>query len=143
MVRNGETIAVPSVGDRRDREISLRELVEIIEIRMDELVRLIQMEIQLTGYAELIAGGIVLTGGTALLPGVTEMSEEIFGCPVRLGRPRYIENIEEFNKLDDPLYSTVTGLARYGLMRRGGRDDNGSPVGKLIGRMKQWFKANL
>ncbi|MBI5117727.1 cell division protein FtsA [Candidatus Poribacteria bacterium] len=143
MVRNGETIAVPSVGDRRDREIPLRELVEIIEIRMDELVRLIQMEIQLTGYAELIAGGIVLTGGAALLPGVTEMSEEIFGCPVRLGRPRYIENIEDFNKLDDPLYSTVTGLARYGLMRRGNRNDNGSPVGKLIGRMKQWFKINL
>ncbi len=143
MVRNGETIAVPSVGDRRDREIPLRDLVEIIEIRMDELIRLIQMEIQLTGYAELIAGGVVVTGGASLLPGVSEMSEEIFGCPVRLGRPRYIENIEEFSKLDDPLYSTVTGLARSGLIRRNKRDDDGSPVGKLFERMKGWLRANL
>ncbi len=147
MVSNGQTIPVPSVGDRRDREVPLRELVEIIEIRMDELMRLIQMEVQLTGYAELMAGGVVLTGGASLLPGVAEMTEEIFGCPVRIGKPRHIANIDECRVLDNPLYSTVTGLACYGLLQRGRRDSFGpsifGTVGKLIGRVGNWVRATL
>ncbi|UCD56357.1 MAG: cell division protein FtsA [Candidatus Hydrogenedentota bacterium] len=147
MVGNGETIAVPSVGDRRDREVPLQDLVEIIEIRMDELMRLIQMEIQLTGYADIIAGGVVLTGGASLLPGVAEMGEEIFGCPVRVGRPRYIANIEEFKKLDDPLYSTLTGLVRYGLIRRSTRNgfmwSNFKILGKFFERVRDWVRTNL
>lgn len=147
MVRNGQTIAVPSVGDRRDREVALREMVEIIEIRMDELMRLIQMEIQLTGYAELIAGGVVLTGGASLLPGIAEMSEEIFGCPVRIGRPRYAVNLEEFKALEGPSYSTVTGLARYGLIQRGRRDAFGPSIfgalGKFVGRVGGWVRTTL
>ena len=147
MVSNGQTIAVPSVGDRSDREIPLRDLVEIIAIRMDELIRLIQMETQLTGYAELIAGGVVLTGGASLLPGVAEACEEIYGCPVRVGRPRYISNLDEFKKLDDPIYSTVTGLARYGLIRRstanGWGFGNFRVFGKFFGRFKNWMRVNL
>jgi len=146
-VTNGQTIAVPSVGDRNDREVSLMELVEIIEVRMDELIRLIQMEIQLTGYAELIAGGVVLTGGASLLPGVAEMSEEIFGCPVRVGKPRYLSNLKEFKKLDDPLYATVTGLARYGLIRRNKNERWGlnrfRMFDKIFGQVKNWVRSNL
>jgi cell division protein FtsA len=146
-VTNGQTIAVPSVGDRNDREVSLMELVEIIEVRMDELIRLIQMEIQLTGYAELVAGGVVLTGGASLLPGVTEMSEEIFGCPVRLGKPRYISNLKEFKKLDDPLYATVTGLARYGLIRRSKNErwslNRFRMFDRIVGQVKNWVRSNM
>jgi cell division protein FtsA len=144
-VTNGQTIAVPSVGDRVDREVPLVDLVEIIEIRMDELMRLIQMEIQITGYSELMAGGVVLTGGASLLPGLAEMSEKIFGCPVRVGRPRYICNMEEFEKLNDPVYSTVTGLARCGLMGRGRRErwglNNFAGFGRFFGRIKSWVGA--
>jgi cell division protein FtsA len=146
-VTNGQTIAVPSVGDRNDREVPLMELVEIIEVRMDELIRLIQMEIQLTGYAELIAGGVVLTGGASLLPGVAEMSEEIFGCPVRIGKPRYVTNLEEYPKLDDPLYATVTGLARYGLIQRSKTDGWGlnrfRMIEKIIGQVRNWVRSAL
>jgi len=145
-VTNGQTIAVPSVGDRVDREVQLADLVEIIEVRMDELMRLIQMEIQLTGYAELVAGGIVLTGGASQLPGVAEMSEGIFGCPVRVGRPRYITNMEECEKLNDPTYSTVTGLARCGLMTRSKMErwgTNFSMLGRFVGRIRNWVRTNL
>ncbi len=145
-VTNGQTIAVPSVGDRVDREVQLADLVEIIEVRMDELMRLIQMEIQLTGYAELVAGGVVLTGGASQLPGVAEMSEGIFGCPVRVGRPRYITNMEECEKLNDPTYSTVTGLARCGLMTRNKMErwgTNFSVLGRFVGRIRNWVRTNL
>jgi len=146
-VVNGEVVAVPSVGDRGDREVPIADLVEIIEFRMDELMRLIQMEIQLTGYAELIAGGVVLTGGASLLPDVAEMGEKIFGCPVRVGRPRYIANIREFKKLNDPIYSTVTGLARCAAIGRAKRDgwgfDNLGVLVKAVGRIKSWIKTNL
>lgn len=146
-VRNGQTIPVPSVGDRNDREVPLLELVEIIEFRMDELMRLIQMEIQLTGYAELVAGGVVLTGGASLLPGVAEMSENIFGCPVRIGKPRYIKNLDEFKKLDSPLYATVTGLARYGLVRRKRKNGGGlnrfSVLERIFGQVRNWVQSNL
>ena len=146
-ITNGQTIAVPSVGDRVDREVPLADLVEIIEVRMDELVRLIQMEIQLTGYAELVAGGVVLTGGASLLPGAADMSEKIFGCPVRIGKPRYIANLDEVKKLDDPLYSTVTGLARCGLIGRGKNEGWGigdfTAFGKFFGRIRNWVRINL
>jgi cell division protein FtsA len=146
-VKNGEVVEVPSVGDRVDREIPLVDLVEIIEFRMDELMRLIQMEIQLTNLAELIAGGIVLTGGASLLPDVAEMGENIFGCPVRVGRPRYVANIDEFEKLNDPIYSTVTGLARCGAIGRARRDgwglNNLGSFGRVVGRIRNWVKANL
>ncbi|GAB4337568.1 MAG: cell division protein FtsA [Candidatus Abyssubacteria bacterium] len=147
MVRNGEAIPVPSVGDRRDREVPLRDMVEIIEYRMDELMRLIHMEIQYTGYAELIASGVVLSGGAALLPGIIEMSEEIFGCPVRLGRSRYISNLDEFKVLDNTTYATVTGLARYGLYQRNGREPFRKgvlgTVGKLFERVGNWVRTTL
>jgi cell division protein FtsA len=146
-VANGELVEVPSVGDRVDREIPLADLVEIIEFRMDELMRLIQMEIQLTNLAELIAGGIVLTGGASLLPDLSEMGEKIFGCPMRVGRPRYIANIDEVKKLNDPIYSTVTGLARCGVIGRARKDgwglNNLGSFGKVVGRIRNWVKANF
>jgi cell division protein FtsA len=147
MVSNGQTIAVTSVGDRRDREVALRDLVEIIEYRMDELLRLIQMEVQLTGYRDLIAGGVVITGGGALLPGVCELTEEIFGCPVRVGNPRFIANLEEKKEIEQPVYSTVVGLARYALLQRNKRENFGPPMlgalGKLLGRVGNWVRTTL
>ncbi len=147
MVSNGQTIAVSSVGDRRDREVPLRDLVEIIEYRMDELMRLIQMEIQLTGCGDLIAGGVVLAGGGALLPGVCEMTEEIFGCPVRVGKPRFIANMEERKQLEQPKYATVVGLARYSLLQRNKAEAFGpsvfGAVGKIFNRVGTWMKTTL
>jgi cell division protein FtsA len=146
-VTNGQTIDVPSVGDRVDREVPLANLVEVIEFRMDELMRLIQMEVQLTGYAELMAGGVVLTGGASLLPDVTEMGEKIFGCPVRVGRPRYISNIEDFKKLNDPAYSTVTGLALCAAAGRAGIEgwgpNNLGVFSKFMRWIRNWVKTNL
>ena len=75
------------------------------------------------------------------------MGEKIFGCPVRTGMPRYISNMEEFEKLKDPVYSTVTGLARYGAIGRAKREgwglDNLGAFSKFAGRIRNWVRTNL
>jgi cell division protein FtsA len=114
---------------------------------MDELMRLIQMEIQLTGYGDLIAGGVVLTGGGSLLPGVCELTEEVFACPVRIGNPRYITNVEERRKLEQPQYATAVGLARHAILQRNKREVFGPTVlgniGKIFGRVGNWVRTTL
>ena len=78
-----ETIKVPSVGDRQPRDLSRQALAEVVEPRYDELFTLVQSELRRSGYEDLIAAGIVLTGGTSKMEGVVELAEEIFHMPDR------------------------------------------------------------
>jgi len=80
-----ETIKVPSVGDRPSRDLSRQALAEVVEPRYDELFTLVQSELRRSGFEDLVAAGIVLTGGTSKMEGVIELAEEIFHMPVRLG----------------------------------------------------------
>src|SRR3546814_12194400 len=83
----GETIKVPSVGERPPRELSRQALAEVVEPRYDELFTLIQAELRRSGYEELLPAGIVLTGGTSKMKGAVELADEIFHITLRLGRP--------------------------------------------------------
>ena len=87
LIPQDEMIEVPSVGGREPRRVSRQVLGGIIEPRMDEILNLVCREIVKSGYEERLAAGIVLTGGTALLQGITELSEQIFNMPVRRGVP--------------------------------------------------------
>ncbi len=140
MVEDDETITVPGVGDREDRTVARRELAAIIEPRMDELLFLINGEIERSGYKHLIPTGVVLTGGASLLEGTVELSESIFECPVRLGRPRTVTG--NADGLDDPAYATGVGLVRYGLRYRAegrrARFDKRNVFVKTARRMKEW-----
>lgn len=139
LVENGETIPVPSVGDRDDRHIPLRELVEIVEPRMDELMYLVRMEVHKSGYQDFVAGGVVFTGGGAMLPGLMEMAERIFACPVRIGRPRYL--VGDDPPLDHPKYVTACGLAQWRLRTFGEQQAYGTTdrwTVKFMGRMRAW-----
>lgn len=138
-VRNGESIPVPSVGDREERRIPRRELVEIIQPRMDELLYLVRMEVHKSGYQDFVAGGMVFTGGAALLPGLMDMAEDIFSCPVRSGEPRYY--LSEQWELEHPRYATACGLAQWQLRTRGEQQvfrNSGRGVGKFVARMREW-----
>ena len=88
MVDRGETIEVPSVGGGQPRVLSRQILAEIIEPRVEEIFMLVQHEIQKCGLEEAIASGVVITGGSTLLSGMTEMAEEVLGVPVRRGMPK-------------------------------------------------------
>jgi cell division protein FtsA len=90
MIRPGETIEVPSIGGRKSRELSRQILGDILEPRVVEIFELVQREIEKMKLTELLASGVVLTGGSTLLPGMVEMAEEVIGLPVRLGVPQGI-----------------------------------------------------
>jgi len=106
-----ESIKVPSVGDRPARDLSRQSLAEVVEPRYEELYTLVQSELRRSGYEDLIAAGMVLTGGTAQMEGAVELAEEIFHMPVRLAKPHKAQGPSGL--LDNPTYSTCVGLLNY------------------------------
>ena len=114
-----DTIEVPSVGGRAPRVLNRRILCEIIEPRVEELFQLVQREIQKAGQEDLLASGLVLTGGTTNLHGMPELAEEVLGLPVRRGLPRGIGGLTDVVK--SPQHATAVGLLLYGA--RQGREN--------------------
>src|SRR5690554_5331887 len=106
-----EMIKVPSVGDRPARDLSRQALAEVVEPRYEELFTLVQAELRRSGFEDLVAAGIVLTGGTAKMEGAVELAEEIFHMPVRLAKPQGIRGMEA--QLSNPIYATSIGLLHY------------------------------
>jgi cell division protein FtsA len=137
-----EMVKVPSVGDRADRDLSRQALAEVVEPRYDELFTLIQAELRRSGFEDLVAAGIVLTGGTSKMEGVVELAEEIFHMPVSIGKPQGFSGLVDIVK--NPIYSTAVGLLLYSNQRAGDREWSGAGAGQegVIDRLKKWFKGN-
>ncbi len=135
------TIEVPSIGDRAPRNISMQNLAEIIEPRYEELMLLVQSELRRSGNEELIAAGIVLTGGSSKVMGLIELAEEIFHMPVRMGGPQNVTGLTEVVR--NPIHSTGVGLLMYGREHQNlGRSNDGEGLGWLS-KMKNWFQGNF
>ncbi len=141
MVNKEETIEVPSVGGGQPRVLSRHILAEIIEPRVEEIFMLVQHEIQKCGMEELLASGVVITGGSTLLAGMTEMAEEVLGMPVRRGVPRGIGGLVDVVK--GPQFATAVGLVIYGAKQVEAsphfkiRDEN--VYRKVRNRMQKWL----
>jgi len=112
LVRHEEMIEVPTTGGRPPRLLSRQILCEIIEPRVAELFELVQQRLRSTGSEDLIASGIVLTGGTSLMEGMQDAAEKYLGMPVRRGTPRNISGLT--NVVNSPVYATGVGLVLYG-----------------------------
>ncbi|AFV00695.1 cell division protein FtsA [Simiduia agarivorans] len=138
-----ETIKVPSVGDREPRELSRQALAEVVEPRYDELFTLVQAELRRSGYEDLVAAGIVLTGGTSKMEGVVELAEEIFHMPVRLGAPQNVRGLSDI--VNNPIYSTGVGLLFYGMKQQEGKPVNGTKDkgNSWWSRTKAWLAENF
>ncbi|MCP3906662.1 MAG: cell division protein FtsA [Oceanicoccus sp.] len=139
-----ETIKVPSVGERPPRDLSRQALAEVVEPRYDELFTLVQAELRRSGYEDMIAAGIVLTGGTSKMEGVVELAEEIFHTPVRIGTPQDVEGLKDIVR--NPIYSTGVGLLQYGLKQQNGGEIKASRTQQTAGvfsRAKDWFQNNF
>jgi cell division protein FtsA len=150
-----EVIKVPSVGDRPARDLSRQALAEVVEPRYEELFNLVQAELRRSGFEDLVAGGIVLTGGTSKMEGAVELAEEIFHMPVRLSRPRGVRGMEEL--LSNPIYATAIGLLHYAREAEGAVESDplaartpeeldagrGMEFPALFGRMKAWLQGNF
>jgi cell division protein FtsA len=99
-----------------ERHISRDLLAHIIHQRMDEIFDLVLRDIQASGYLNKLAGGVVLTGGAAALPGMSELAADVFGTGVRTGSPR--ENLSGLNDaVEAPRYATAVGLTLYAANR--------------------------
>lgn len=135
-----ETIKVPSVGDRPPRDLSRQALAEVVEPRYDELFTLVQAELRRSGFEDLIAAGIVLTGGTSKIHGVVELAEEIFHVPVRLGSPMGAFGLQDVT--DNPIHATGVGLLHYGFKEQNNLQQSAAASANngLVGRVKSWLQ---
>lgn len=135
-------IDVPSIGDRKSGKISVQNLAKIIGPRYEELMLLIQAELRRSGYEDLIAAGIVLTGGGAKVAGLTDLTEEIFHMPVRMGLPQYVTGLTDVVK--NPVYATGVGLLLYGDSEwHGGVNRVSNEEQGVLAKIKHWFKSNF
>ncbi|MBI4211717.1 MAG: cell division protein FtsA [Deltaproteobacteria bacterium] len=139
-VHKDESIEVQSVGGRNPRVLSRQILAEIAEPRMEEIFTLVQQEIARSGYEDMVAAGVVLTGGTSLLEGATELAEQVFNLPVRRGLPKGIGGLVDVVR--SPIYSTGVGLVLTGSTSENQRrfkirDRN--VYSKVKDRMKEWL----
>jgi cell division protein FtsA len=140
-----ETIKVPSVGDRAPRDLSRQSLAEVVEPRYDELFTLVQAELRRSGFEDMVAAGIVLTGGTSKMEGVVELAEEIFHMPVRVGYPQTVQGLNDIVR--NPIYATSVGLLQYG---REHQFEAGPAAAKTAGssegffsRARVWLQSNF
>ena len=143
-----ESIKVPSVGDRPARDLSRQALADVVQPRYEELYTLVQAGLRRSGYEELIAAGMVLTGGTAQMEGAVELAEEIFHMPVRLAKTHKAQGPSGL--LDNPTYSTCVGLLNYALQAGSSiqleppkRSGIGSSASQWLGKMKDLVKTNF
>ncbi|MEM7405966.1 MAG: cell division protein FtsA [Pseudomonadota bacterium] len=139
-----ESIEVPGVGDRPPRRLQRQTLAEVVEPRYDELLNLVHAELERSGFEDMIAAGVVLTGGSAKMEGLAELAEEIFHAPVRIGVPHTVTGLVDVVR--NPIYATGVGLLLFGHQhaREGGIDGgDGGGIGALFARMKSWFQGNF
>ena len=131
MVSREETIEVPSVGGRGPRILSRQILAEIIEPRVEEIFTLVSRELVRSGFEELLASGVVVTGGTTILEGLPELAEQVFHLPVRRGVPLHVGGLVDV--VSSPMYATGVGLILFALRQSDGATINGH----FWGRMRQ------
>lgn len=165
MASSDDIIRVPSVGDRPARELSRQDLAQVVEPRYEELFTLVREELRRSGYEDLVAAGIVLTGGTSRMEGVTDLAEEIFRMPVRVACPQNVRGLADVVR--NPIYSTGVGLLQYGMKhsmpaygtetfddvlprredsarrKRARPSLTGEGLSSTIERIRGWFKGNF
>src|SRR5919108_3734234 len=140
MVAGDERVEVPSVAGKSAGTVSRQILCEIIEPRLDEIFELVQKEIAKSGLEGSLASGMVVTGGSMLLPGAIEMAERCLGLPVRLGVPVHVGGLVDI--IDNPVYAAGVGLVLHGMKRQERgifhvRDDK--ILSKVKHRMSDWL----
>jgi len=139
-----EQIEVPGLGDRAPRMLSRQALAGVIEPRVEEIFSLVHQVIRDSGYEELLSSGIVITGGTAVMPGMVELAEDIFLKPVRKGIPLYAGPLHDM--VASPRSATVMGLleeARLSHTRGMKTAQKSGAVQSVLSRVKDWFIGNF
>jgi cell division protein FtsA len=140
-IKGDEDIEVPGMGGRPPRKLPRQILGEIIEPRVEEIFDLIRREIYRVGVENLMPSGVVITGGSALLEGITDVAESVFHLPARLGQPRGISGLVDV--VNNPMYATGVGLLLYAARNHNPqkfRIRDANIFSRLVARMKKWFR---
>jgi cell division protein FtsA len=140
LIDNAVSFEVSGIGGRAPSQVTESQLVEIIEPRVDEIFALVRQEIKRTGFANVLASGAVITGGTTLLTGMPELAESILGLPVRRGVPVGIGGLAE--AVANPMYATGVGLVQYGRAhehRRRFKIREKNIYSRVKSRMRSWL----
>jgi len=142
LIGRDDTIEVPDVGGRKPKSLSRHILGEILGPRVEEIFSLIYSELVQSGHEDTISSGVIVTGGSSELPGVTEVAEQIFNVPARIGYPQGINGLVEV--VNKPMFATAVGLVIYGSKtgkkNRKFRIRDNNIFNRVIGRMKRWFR---
>ncbi|GIK35090.1 MAG: cell division protein FtsA [Gammaproteobacteria bacterium] len=139
-----ETIEVPSVGDRPSRRLARQTLAEVVEPRYEELFGFVRDELRRSGFEEMVAAGVVLTGGSSKMEGAVELAEEVFHMPVRLGLPQHVRGLGDVVR--NPIHATGVGLLLYArdrAARAGGEPPLSPGMQDVWARMKAWFQGSF
>ena len=131
-------------SDRPPRRLARQTLAEVVEPRYEELLTLVQNELRRSGFEDICAAGVVLTGGCSKMEGVIELAEEVFHVPVRIGLPTRVSGLVDVVR--NPIYSTGVGLLMYGKEHSQTNywDQKAQWGAKgLWQRMKSWFQGNF
>ncbi|MBN8503936.1 MAG: cell division protein FtsA [Burkholderiales bacterium] len=139
-----DQLEVPGLGDRVPRRLSRQALAGVIEPRVEEIFSLVHQVIRDSGYEELLSSGIVLSGGSAVMPGMIELAEDIFLKPVRRGNPTYSGPL--FDMVANPRSATVMGLleeARLARARGMKAAEQAGSMKTLMSRAKNWFSSTF
>lgn len=149
MVPEGEMVEVAGVGGRGAKSIDRSLIAKVLQPRMEEIFALVAEQLKASGFHGRLAGGIVLTGGGALLPGAAELAEEVIGRPTRLGKPQNLKGLVDVVQGSE--YATAVGLVKHG-MKQGSESGasyaqaeapsggNGAKGGGFMDMLKKLFK---
>ena len=137
-------VEVPGLGDRGPRMLSRQALAGVIEPRIEEIFTLVNQVMRDSGYEEVLSSGIVLTGGSCVMPGMVELGEDIFLKPVRRGIPQYANALSDM--VAQPRAATVMGFleeARIARMRGIKVAQKGGSVKSAFGQIRDFFAGNF
>ncbi len=138
VIKPSYVVPVPMVGEQNPKQVTQKMLVEILEARTKEIFNVMRDELEESGYKQKISGGIILTGGTALLQDIDRLAVQIYDLPVRIGVPVGLSGKTEM--LKDPRCTTAAGLLIYAKKRQ---NEIARPEKGLLGRVKEWFRSIL
>jgi cell division protein FtsA len=142
-VVDNEPIILPGVGGRAPIEIDKRLLAQIIQPRMEEIFEIAALEIKRSGYSKHLSGGVVLTGGGALIKATADLAREVLGMPVKIGIPSGFSG-GLVREIENPAYSTAVGLVYHGLKHPDRAimpqtTAKGKSITGMTKKMKEWF----
>lgn len=141
-----KVIDVSSLGIEGTSEIDRELFDEIVEARLSEIFDLVIAQLEQSGCGSSMPAGVVLTGGSAMLPNITKIAKKVFKVPARIGYPKGLEGLVD--EISSPAFSTIEGLILYGARSGGGDGRFGEPIGvggseglgAIFSKVGKWFK---